>query len=220
MFKNLALIFFENGEGLLSLKNGAHGVTWSIPIGTQQRPWRCSMVQKGMNHHKTVIGKCGDQALREVADAAGSLALGCGSALGDGTSTRGQRWGLFLSWLLLVRALSCTKNQGNTSAPPGICTSLHLKHSMKFHPLLLQQVLVTQFLLTAEEEAQVSSENERLEGWAHKLDLEEETSMQRCDCSVNTVPGSRGNDLKDPGRWHTQKNPSDQCMLGNNFKVH
>ncbi|XP_064244870.1 uncharacterized protein LOC135280657 isoform X4 [Passer domesticus] len=49
------------------------------------------------------------------------------------------------------------------SAPPGICSSLHLKHSTKFHPLLLQQVLVTQFLLTAEEEAQVSSENEQLE---------------------------------------------------------
>ncbi|RLW03741.1 hypothetical protein DV515_00006451 [Chloebia gouldiae] len=53
------------------------------------------------------------------------------------------------------------------------------------------QVLVIQFLLTTEEEAQVSSENERLEGWGHKLDLEEETSVQRCDCSVNTVPGSQ-----------------------------
>ncbi|XP_064244856.1 uncharacterized protein LOC135280657 isoform X1 [Passer domesticus] len=77
------------------------------------------------------------------------------------------------------------------SAPPGICSSLHLKHSTKFHPLLLQQVLVTQFLLTAEEEAQVSSENEQLEGWGHELGLEEETSMWRCDCSVNTVPGSQ-----------------------------
>ncbi|XP_064244869.1 uncharacterized protein LOC135280657 isoform X3 [Passer domesticus] len=76
------------------------------------------------------------------------------------------------------------------SAPPGICSSLHLKHSTKFHPLLLQQVLVTQFLLTAEEEAQVSSENEQLEGWGHELGLEEETSMWRCDCSVNTVPGA------------------------------
>ncbi|GAB0194214.1 hypothetical protein GRJ2_001886700 [Grus japonensis] len=75
------------------------------------------------------------------------------------------------------------------SAWPGVCFSrgLFLKHSAKFHPLLLQmymdmlinchlvqrldknisldkQVLVTQFLLTPREQAQVSSGNERLEG--------------------------------------------------------
>lgn len=99
----------------------------------------------GMHHHKTMTGKCGDQALREMADAAGSLALGSGSALGHGTSHQkpekhhGDSFCLGYSSSVLWAAWS-PENQANMRAPPGICSShaLHLKHSTKFHPLPLQ----------------------------------------------------------------------------------
>lgn len=106
-------------------------------------PYFCNMSYPsflGMSHHKTMVGKCGGPSIQGDADAA---ALPCGScSWHKPPEARETSWGLFLSWLLLISALSCTKPwepRQHECTPRDLLLSWSTPEAQhKFHPFLLQ----------------------------------------------------------------------------------